>query len=555
MRIRSFFGRSPGSGSASSLAGRPSGRTLAAAFLLLWAFDSCRPGDALMCADGLACADGQRCVAGPEQGQSQCVPTCDGNAACADAAPICDRREQICRTCFAGEDAACQLRDPKNPRCGGGRCVQCVSPGPGSAQAVECQPSGAALASAPVCDKQQNTCRSCQRHSECDSGVCAKDGSGEPYGIPQGSCVPVEQVMVVNQDLCTRDGPVFCTVKQALDRVDMKHRYIVLRKGAVPGDFTELQIGYLPSHQMYPLTLIGPLADASPISGTSLPAVSLGGDIVKDALTITSSRVVIEGLYIRDSRAGITCSGATAQLRIVRSLLAGNSTAVTVASGCNLTVDQSWFGRGPAPGAFAELAKNARSVDVTASDFWVLNSVFTDNGDPRVDGFGGVRVHSLSVGPRTRSGIINSTFMEQSGLLKQGKYYLDVLCDTPVGDRLVVMNTLLFSAAPLKTAPEEHYIDPSCGASLHRNASNDPVLSADRSLVLPGAAMVFADAAGRDLHLGPRLSVAGGSPSDGGVASLDLTPDHIVAPAVDLNGYPRNQPGGAVSIGAYEASQ
>ena len=550
MRIRSFFGRSPGSGSASSLAGRPSGRTLAAAFLLLWAFDSCRPGDALMCADGLACADGQRCVAGPEQGQSQCVPTCDGNAACADAAPICDRREQICRTCFAGEDAACQLRDPKNPRCGGGRCVQCVSPGPGSAQAVECQPSGAALASAPVCDKQQNTCRSCQRHSECDSGVCAKDGSGEPYGIPQGSCVPVEQVMVVNQDLCTRDGPVFCTVKQALDRVDMKHRYIVLRKGAVPGDFTELQIGYLPSHQMYPLTLIGPLADASPISGTSLPAVSLGGDIVKDALTITSSRVVIEGLYIRDSRAGITCSGATAQLRIVRSLLAGNSTAVTVASGCNLTVDQSWFGRGPAPGAFAELAKNARSVDVTASDFWVLNSVFTDNGDPRVDGFGGVRVHSLSVGPRTRSGIINSTFMEQSGLLKLGKYFTSVMCDVPVGDRLVLLNTLMLSDKPLLTSPEEHYVDSTCGAMVSHVGSNDAWLNAANSVVLPMEAMPLRNAAARDLRLPATPGSEGPVLQHGGVPMIEVGGERILAPSFDLDG--RSRPTGSVAIGAFE---
>lgn len=550
MRIGSFLGR----GFAPGFACGSAGRALAAAWLLLLALGGCKPGGDLMCGEGPDCADGQRCIEGPEEGQGRCAAACERSATCGAETPVCDREQQVCRTCFPGEDAACQQRDPEHPRCGGGRCVQCVSPRPDSAQAAECQPSGPALASAPVCDKQQNTCRPCQRHSECSSGVCAKDGSGQPYGIPQGSCVPVEQVMVVNQELCTRDGPVFCTVKQALDRVDMKHRYIVLRKAAVASDFTDLQIGYLPSHQLYPLTLIGPLADAPPTRSASLPGVKLGGVTGKDALTITSSRVVIEGMLVRGNRAGITCTGATAQVRIVRSLLTDNDTAVAATSGCNLTVEQSWFGPGPAASVFAGLPKNARSVDVTASDFWIVNTVFADNGDPRQDAFGGVRVHSLSIGPSTRSGIINSTFIEQSGLLKQGKYSLDVLCDAPAGERLLLLNTLLFSDAPLKTAPEEHYIDPVCGASLHRIASNDPLLTADKSLVLPATAALFVDAAKRDLHLGPRLAVEGGSPSDGGVAMIDIGPDRILAPAIDFEGRSRSQAGGAVSIGAYEAT-
>ncbi|HRI48968.1 MAG TPA: hypothetical protein PLW65_02200 [Pseudomonadota bacterium] len=554
MRIESFIARQPGRWSGAlrrcvllalivtlSGAGAPSG--------------GCKPADDPSCAGGVACSEGQRCVLGEEDGQGMCVTTCDSSKSCGEATPVCDRQELFCRTCFPGEDAPCQLRDPQHPRCGGGHCVGCLSPRADSAQATECQGRDRATPSlTPVCDQAQSTCRACQRHSECDSGVCAKDGSGASFGVPQGSCVPVEQVMVVNQELCTSDGPVFCTLKQALAQIDMKRRYIVVRKSAVASDFSDVQIGNQASHQQYPITLIGPLADGPPTSVSSPPLVNLGGDSSKDSLTITSSRVVVEGFPIRDGKAGIACQGAGAQVRVVRSFLSGNDTALLATAGCSLTVEQCWFGRGPDSSVFRGSLMNARTVDVTASDFWVINSVLADNGDPRrVEGFGGVRVRSLSVGSRSRSGILNSTFLQQNGLVKFGKRYQGVLCDVGVGDRLVVMNTLLWSDANLQ--PEEHYIDSMCGASLHHNASNDPALNsmtADKSLVLPMDAAPFASATTRDLHLGPRLTVEGRSPSDSGLLVLDLAPDRILAPTTDMDGRPRAQAGGTISIGAYE---
>ncbi len=515
----------------------------------------CKPADEPTCGGGVACSQGQRCIVAEEDGQGMCVTACDSSKSCDEAAPVCDRQELFCRACFPGEDAACLLRDPQHPRCGGGRCVGCLSPRADSAQAAECQARGGATpATTPVCDKAQSTCRACQRHSECDSGVCAKDGSGASFGIPQGSCVPVEQVMIVNQDLCTSDGPVFCTLKQAIGQIDMKRRYIVVRKSAVASDFSDLQIGYLPSHQLYPITLIGPLADGPPTSASSPPLVNLGGVSSKDSLTITSSRVVVEGFPIRNGKAGIACQGSGAQVRVVRSFLSGNDTALLATAGCSLTVEQCWFGRAPDSSVFRGSSMNARTIDVTASDFWVINSVFADNGDPRLDGFGGVRVRSLSVGSRSRSGILNSTFLQQSGLIKFGKYYQGVLCDSGVGDRLVVMNTLLWTDAPLQTMPEEHYIDPMCGASLHHNASNDPAINsmnADKSLVLPMTAAPFVSTMARDLHLGPKITVEGRSPSDSGLSVLDLAPDRILAPATDMAGRPR-APAGPISIGAYE---
>ena len=88
----------------------------------------------------------------------------------------------------------------------------------------------AALSASPVCD--QGVCRPCQGHSECDSGVCAKDNSNAAFGIFKGQCVPFEQVLVVDQNLCSRSGPVFCTPAQAIERLTADRRYLLLRKGA-----------------------------------------------------------------------------------------------------------------------------------------------------------------------------------------------------------------------------------------------------------------------------------------------------------------------------------
>jgi hypothetical protein len=513
---------------------------------------SCQPSGDLTCADGVPCADGQRCIINPDDQRGTCEQKCQSSASCADATPLCDSTEHTCRACFVGEDAACRGRDATHPRCGGGRCVQCLSPQPDSAQALECQSATAgALSTTPVCDSMASACRPCRLHRECDSGVCAKDGSGASYGIAQGSCVPIEQVLVVDANLCNRDGPVFCTVKQAFDRIDAQHRYVLLRRSADPTDFSDLQLGYLAAQQMYPLQIIGPLADGSPVAGSSQPMATLGGVSGKSALTITGCQVVIEGVPIRNSTAGVACTGDNAQVRVVRSYLSGNDTALSATSGCKLTVEQTWFGRGPDGSAFAGAPGNARSIDVMGSDFWVSSSVFADNGDSRQDGFGGVRVHSLSTGSRTRSTIINSTFMQQSGLIKLGKYYTSVLCDAPVSDRLVIMNTLLFTDMPLSVKPEEHYIDSTCGASLHHNASNDPTLTDDKSLVLAMAAAPFVAGSARNLHLGPNITVNGVSLYDGGVSVLELGSDRIVGPSTDLDGRARNT-SGPVSLGAYE---
>ena len=190
-----------------------------------------------------------------------------------------------------------------------------------------------------------------------------------------------------------------------------------------------------------------------------------------------------------------------------------------------------------------------RGIEVSGGDFSIVNTVFADNGDFRQDGFGGIRVRSLSPGLR-RSTVVNSTLYQQSGLLKLGKYFTSLMCDVAVGDRLVVLNTLLLGDKPLLSSPEEHYVDPTCGALLTHVGSNDPALGAGQSVVLPMDATPLRNAAARDLRLpvtpvseGPQLQTSG-------ALQIEVSGERILAPTMDLDGHSR--PTSAVAIGAYE---
>lgn len=471
---------------------------------------------------------------------------CGTAASCAEATPLCDAREGVCRRCYPGEDAACRARDATLPRCSAGRCVACLTPTKGPAEVSECAGPPNLLSATPVCE--QDNCRPCQRHSECASGVCSKDDASMGYGVPKGSCVPASQVLVVDQSLCNKSGPVFCTPQQALDRIDRMHRYVVLRKSAFAADFASLALGAQPAHAGLTLYLIGPTADDPPVAGTRLPPVSLGEDPNRTVISVQRSRVVVEGLYIHDGKIGVSCTGSDASLYIARSLISGNSTAVLATSGCPVTVEQSWLGRGPQDGPFAVATANARGIEVMGSDFTVVNSVLCDNGDYRQDGFGGIRVRSLPAGNNI-STVINTTFYQQSGLLKTGMYYTTMLCDAPLRDRIALVNSLFFTDKPLLTGPEEHYLDPSCGARTFNLASNDPLISEDQSVVLSMSAQIFKSAPTRDLRLltdGEAAKVR-----SAGAASVSFGNMRLSAPPLDIEGQSRPTSGG-LAIGAYE---
>lgn len=490
-------------------------------------------------------------ISGSDSGEEgMACAACTSSAACSAESPICDEALGICRACTAGEDRRCRERGLELGRCVAGRCVACVAQRDTETESADCS-RGPSLSTAPICDR--NACRPCERHSECLSGVCAKDDGGQDLGVPKGSCVPAEYVVSVDQELCSAVGPAFCTPQQAFARLSRTQRYLLLRRSAMAEDFSGLTLGNLPGQSSQVLYVIGPLADRPPHRAPARPSMAIGGVATKDGLTITQGRVVLEGLFVRKSHIGVNCTGKGTKVQIVRSFFGdGNDTAIAASGGCTLSVLESWIGSGPAKSSFDGLPGNARGIDITGADFQVINTVFVDDGDYRKDALGGIFVHGL--GPSgARSTVINTTFHQQRGRVKGGKYYTSLLCDGLIGERLAVFNSLFFADQPLLESPEEHYIDRGCGARLSHLGSNDPTLADDiESVVFPTMAPLFVDRVGRDLR-----PVSGSEPprvalSRGGTPWITAGGERIFAPNSDLDGQPRGQLSDQVAIGAFE---
>jgi hypothetical protein len=490
-------------------------------------------------------------------GELSCRPRCTASARCPEAAPICDDEQEACRLCLPGDDERCRERSAKTPRCIAGQCVACIASRGFTSESPDCtfslaggrggeQSLSATLSAAPICD--QGVCRPCQQHSECDSGVCAKDDSAAAQGIFRGQCVPSQQVLIVDQNLCSRSGPVFCTPAQAIDRLSPDRRYILLRKGSLASDFTGLSLSGLPTKDGLVFHIIGPLADGPPQRASRLPTVQLGGVAGSDGLVLRGGTLVLEGLYVRQNRIGVRCSGAGSSLRVLRSLFVENEAALVADDGCRLFLGESWLGRPPAGSVFAGQPENGRSLEVSAADFDIENSVFVDNGDYSRDGFGGVRLRAPSSSGR-RSTIVNSTFHQQSGLLRLGKYYTTLWCDKPVSDRLLLFNTLFSSDRPLVATPEEHYLDPSCGALSFNLASNDAAL-AKSGVLFSALDTLFVDRAGRDVRLLRGTLPEQRAVATGGARQLSVGEQRLVAPDRDLDDKPRA--GEQVAVGAFE---
>lgn len=510
--------------------------------------------------EGVTCRGDERCMSDSD-GEASCRPHCTASARCPDAVPICDDDQEVCRACRPGDDERCRQHSPQTPRCIAGQCVACIASRGFTSESPDCSSGGmagvrganrgsaglsASLSASPICD--QGVCRSCQHHSECDSGVCAKDDSDAAQGIHRGQCVPFNQVLVVDQNLCSRSGPVFCTPAQAIERLTVDRRYLLLRKGALASDFAGLNLTALPAKEGLVFHVIGPLGDAPPQRASSLPPVQIGGVAGIDGIAVRGSAVVLEGLYVRGNRVGVRCTGSGTSLRVVRSLFAENDTAILAEDGCRLYVGDSWIGRSPSGGVFASLAANARSIEINGADFDIENSVFADNGDYSRDGFGGLRLRAGSTSGR-RSTVVNSTFHQQSGLVRMSRYYTALWCDRPLSERVVLFNTLFSTDKPLLVAPEEHYLDPSCGAQVFNLAANDLAL-AKAGLLYSDLDAIYLDRAGRDLRLRRGVSPDQKALATAGARRVTVGDQTLLAPERDQDEKPRTSDQAAV--GAFE---
>lgn len=494
-----------------------------------------------------------------------CIDRGDAGAcmakACGTSTPVCDEVDETCRACLPGEDRLCAARSAATPRCLGPTCVECLPPTDGSSlEAPECaRDLGAAGKSLQVCDRDRHACRPCQLHSECASQVCAKDPDTIDLKLPQGSCVPQDQVLVVDPSQCTSNGPVFCRPAEALAKMNRSHRFLLIRQSALDTDFSDLQVGSLATEGV-DVYVIGPLADVPPNRWTRTPPTQLGAKSHKGLVVLPRNRVTVEGLLIRGGSTGIQCYGTgsnnTTQIRVRRSMIAGNQLAADVQLDCTLTLDQAWIGRWPGRCGFGALPGNEMSLNLSSSSFDIVNSVISENGVVGLDSFGAVKVTG-GLGSRAEpSTIVNSTLYgqptfktapDESGTTRK---YMSLYCGNPIASGLVVLNSLFFQNRSL-LVPDGRQITPACGKSQFNLGSDDPSLTGVMTTA-PG----WKDETNRDFHLAPT-----GQPTaeqlalqTGGAKSVQVTIQGkqytVSAPATDMDGAARS--GATVYIGAFE---
>jgi hypothetical protein len=172
---------------------------------------ACTKRDGLYCDDTTPCTDparpfcdlngsfpasdgvGRTCIADPNNpGQDAGLPdaqptNCTTSAQCGDVAPICTG--ELCTACIPGSsgDAECAAKDSSEPICGvDGRCYECT-------RSFDCTSP-----TMPVCDLQSKTCKACDDHEQCGSGVC---------DMELGQCVAEADVIHADVGLGS-DGPV-----------------------------------------------------------------------------------------------------------------------------------------------------------------------------------------------------------------------------------------------------------------------------------------------------------------------------------------------------------
>jgi hypothetical protein len=153
---------------------------------------------------------------------------------------------KVCRACFPGEDSPVCSSQPEPPRvASSGRCAACRPPVDVAAESqrvrgdqrrVELQPD---LRSAKLC---LSTLPAPQRVRF--RRLHVKDGSdADSWGAAWGVYPSQASTWWLIRSLCSGSGPSYCTLRQAIAKLDADHRYIVLRKGASTTDFGDLQIG------------------------------------------------------------------------------------------------------------------------------------------------------------------------------------------------------------------------------------------------------------------------------------------------------------------------
>jgi len=190
--------------------------------------------------------------------------------------------------------------DPSLPFCSNGMCVTCADACP--------------VSTAPVCDG--DSCRACEKHSECASEVCDR---------VTGACADEGEIIYVDATAtggttCTQAAPC-TTIADGLLQVSGNRNIIKVR----PGTYDER---VLVNSASTTVTLIGDQATVEPAMTN------------QSALDVQSANVAAEGFIFTGAGSsghpGVSCSMGT--LRLERSKVIGNSEGVYISNNCHFSL-------------------------------------------------------------------------------------------------------------------------------------------------------------------------------------------------------------------------
>jgi hypothetical protein len=301
----------------------------------------------------LSGADGED--AGPVDLEGVDFAHCQGSTSCPQTSPICDPASG-CRACTgAGDDAECAARSAVT--------THCKLSGPNSGQCVACNMNADCPMATPTCNPD-GSCRKCLVHNDCDSLICA----------PDGSCASQSDIVyVAGSSTCTeagKDGSTanpYCQIKTALALIGLSARsYIHVEGSATAYDAFEIQ------NLNKPLTIVGPgksagtLATVQAGSGFAGIQVNLNSNADQVTLTIEGMAAIGSG-----SLSALICdsSAATAapEMTVLNSTFLLGTPQAVLADQCKFTMRNS-----EVHGADIGLLIGASNVSylVESSSFW-----------------------------------------------------------------------------------------------------------------------------------------------------------------------------------------
>lgn len=276
---------------------------------------------------------------------------CTSVDASVDAAPVTCTASGADPTCPAGTpvcvDGACTGMCTTDTDCAGrpagqrtchvpsGACVECdendTQATPGSAE-DEC--TAPAMA---VCDGDTHTCRACEDHSECFSGVC-----------DAGTCVTQANVIYLTPmaeggtdgagNNCLSVSTGCLTLNYAIGKLTVTRKYILFKPSATPyparnntdrADFngaTAHVVGYGAEVRRNGDGEVIELRGEANVKLEGLKVANATNNGSGAGIRVTDSRLELFEALIQDNAyRGITVSGAMSNLRVTRSTISGNT--------------------------------------------------------------------------------------------------------------------------------------------------------------------------------------------------------------------------------------